>query len=246
MPADGPAPRTPMMGWFAALGSDLAAFNQSLVLRVPAALDPDTLDTALRAVLDRHDALRMRVADDWTIEIPPPGSVTPADCLVRFDAVGLDEAAVRSAVTEQARTARDRLAPADGRMLQAVWLDRGADRDGLLLLVANHLVVDGVTWRILVPDLAAAYAGETLAPVGTPWRHWALSLSDLAGSREPRRSWTTGTRSSATPRTRSAWTPRGTPTRPPARSPPNSTQTPPRPCSPGSPASATPRSTTCS
>ncbi|MET8395208.1 amino acid adenylation domain-containing protein, partial [Streptomyces anthocyanicus] len=181
VPADGPAPRTPMMGWFAALGSDLAAFNQSLVLRVPAALDPDTLDTALRAVLDRHDALRMRVADDWTIEIPPPGSVTPADCLVRFDAVGLDEAAVRSAVTEQARTARDRLAPADGRMLQAVWLDRGADRDGLLVLVANHLVVDGVTWRILVPDLAAAYAGETLAPVGTPWRHWALSLSDLAG-----------------------------------------------------------------
>ncbi|MFD6613590.1 condensation domain-containing protein, partial [Micromonospora chalcea] len=51
----------------------------------------------------------------------------------------------------------------------------------LLVLVANHLVMDGVTWRILVPDLAAAYAVETLAPVGTPWRRWALSLADLAG-----------------------------------------------------------------
>ncbi|WP_282550171.1 non-ribosomal peptide synthetase, partial [Streptomyces rochei] len=181
VPAYGPTPRTPMMGWFADLGSDMAEFNQSLVLRVPAALDFDRLGTALRAVLDRHDALRMRVAGDWTIEVPEPGSVTPADCLVRFDAVGLDESAVRSAVTEQARAARTRLAPADGRMLQAVWLDRGAAQDGLLVLVANHLVMDGVTWRILIPDLAAAYAGDALAPVGTPWRRWALALTDLAG-----------------------------------------------------------------
>ncbi|MEV5098970.1 non-ribosomal peptide synthase/polyketide synthase, partial [Streptomyces rochei] len=181
VPAYGPTPRTPMMGWFADLGSDMAEFNQSLVLRVPAALDFDRLGTALRAVLDCHDALRMRVAGDWTIEVPEPGSVTPADCLVRFDAVGLDESAVRSAVTEQARAARTRLAPADGRMLQAVWLDRGAAQDGLLVLVANHLVMDGVTWRILIPDLAAAYAGDALAPVGTPWRRWALALTDLAG-----------------------------------------------------------------
>ncbi|MEV5013905.1 non-ribosomal peptide synthase/polyketide synthase [Streptomyces sp. NPDC053780] len=180
VPAYGPAPRTPMMGWFADLGSGKAEFNQSLVLRVPAALDFDTLGAALRAVLDRHDALRMRVADDWTIEIPEPGSVTPADCLVRFDAVRLDESAVRAAVTEQAWAARARLAPADGIMLQAVWLDRGAAQDGLLVLVANHLVMDGVTWRILVPDLAAAYAGDALAPVGTPWRRWALALTDLA------------------------------------------------------------------
>ncbi|MEU4146693.1 amino acid adenylation domain-containing protein, partial [Streptomyces parvulus] len=181
VPAYGPAPRTPMMGWFADLGSNTAEFNQSLVLRVPAALDLDRLGVALQAVLDRHDALRMRVAGDWSIEIPEPGSVTPADCLVRFDAVRLDESAVRSAVTEQARAARSRLAPADGRMLQAVWLDRGAARDGLLVLVANHLVMDGVTWRILIPDLAAAYAGEALAAVGTPWRRWALALTDLAG-----------------------------------------------------------------
>ncbi|MGN9762080.1 amino acid adenylation domain-containing protein, partial [Streptomyces sp. SD31] len=184
IPAHGPAPRTPMMGWFAELGSDVAEFNQSLVLRVPAALDFDALGAALLTVLDHHDALRMRVADDWTIQVPEPGSVAVADCLIRYDAVGLDESDVRSAVTEQARAARSRLAPADGRMVQAVWLDRGADRDGLLVLVANHLVMDGVTWRILIPDLAAAYAGEPLAPVDTPWRRWALSLADIAG--EPR------------------------------------------------------------
>ena len=43
-------------------------------------------------------------------------------------------------------------------MLQAVWFDAGARRAGRLLLTIHHLAVDGVSWRILVPDLAAAWA----------------------------------------------------------------------------------------
>ncbi|MGW6868503.1 amino acid adenylation domain-containing protein, partial [Streptomyces sp. NPDC054901] len=176
----GDAPATPMMGWFADLGSDRAAFNQSAVLHAPADLDFEALGRALGTVLDHHDALRARVADDWTVTVPEPGSVTAADCLTRFDATGLDDDAVSAAVTGRARDARSRLDPAAGRMLQAVWIDRGTDRDGLLVLVANHLVMDGVTWRIVVPDLVTAYEGGKLAPVGTPWRHWARSLADLA------------------------------------------------------------------
>ncbi|MDR3080816.1 MAG: amino acid adenylation domain-containing protein, partial [Streptomyces sp.] len=176
----GAAPATAMMRWFAELGSDAGQFNQSIVLTTPTGLDFDALDAALGILLDRHDALRMRVAEDWTVTVPEPGSVTGADCLTRFDASGLDEDALRAAVTEQARGARARLAPVDGRMLQGVWLDRGPDREGLLVLVANHLVVDGVTWRILVPDLVTAYEGGTPAPTGTPWRQWARALADLA------------------------------------------------------------------
>jgi non-ribosomal peptide synthase protein (TIGR01720 family) len=72
-------------------------------------------------------------------------------------------------------------------MLQAVWCDAGPDRPGRLLLVAHHLVVDGVSWRILLPDLAGAYAagpGAALAPVPTPFRHWALALQAEATSPE--------------------------------------------------------------
>src|SRR4030067_759399 len=42
-------------------------------------------------------------------------------------------------------------------LVQAVWFDAGAGRAGRLLLVIHHLAVDGVSWRILVPDLAAAW-----------------------------------------------------------------------------------------
>ena len=74
------------------------------------------------------------------------------------------------------------LAPAAGVMVQAVWFDAGADAAGLLLLSIHHLAVDGVSWRILVPDLAAAWraiAGGQVPELparGTSLRRWAQRL----------------------------------------------------------------------
>ena len=90
------------------------------------------------------------------------------------------------AVTEQAREAAARLDPEARVMAQVVWLDAGAARPGLLLIVIHHLVMDGVSWRILVPDLEAAWRAVAsgrpveLAPVGTSFRRWASLLVDRA------------------------------------------------------------------
>ena len=74
-------------------------------------------------------------------------------------------------------------------MVQAVWFDAGPARAGRLLLAIHHLAVDGVSWRILVPDLAAAWqaiaAGQAVAlpPRGTSFRRWAERLA--AHAQEP-------------------------------------------------------------
>ena len=66
-----------------------------------------------------------------------------------------------------------------GRMVRVVWFDAGRDEPGRLMFMGHHLSVDGVSWRIIVPDLAAAYealeAGRApqLQPVETPLRHWS-------------------------------------------------------------------------
>ncbi len=44
----------------------------------------------------------------------------------------------------------------DGPLLRVVYVDRGTE-PGRLLLVAHHLVVDGVSWRVLVEDVQTAY-----------------------------------------------------------------------------------------
>src|SRR6185295_3920951 len=68
--------------------------------------------------------------------------------------------------------------------------DLGAVDPARLLLVAHHLVVDGVSWRILLGDLIDGYhqltAGEDLRfpPKTTSFREWAERLETYARSTE--------------------------------------------------------------
>ncbi|HZN17468.1 MAG TPA: condensation domain-containing protein [Micromonosporaceae bacterium] len=72
-----------------------------------------------------------------------------------------------------------------GPLLKAALFDLGAGRPLLLAMVAHHLVVDGVSWRILLDDLETAYQqvarGEyvDLGPKTTSFRDWAQRLGQL-------------------------------------------------------------------
>ncbi|WP_329542010.1 non-ribosomal peptide synthase/polyketide synthase [Streptomyces sp. NBC_01358] len=191
----GPLPATPIMHWLAERGGSIDRFNQSTVLRVPAGLGLPHLHAAVQTLLDHHDALRMRVTepadpsqapDAWDCAVAEPGAVPATSVVRRVDARGLDGAGLESVYATEADGAADRLAPAAGIMLQVVWFDRGPEVAGRLLLVVNHLVVDGVSWRILLPDLVeaweAAVAGREAepAPVGTSLRRWSQRLRDEA------------------------------------------------------------------
>ncbi|MFI5571876.1 condensation domain-containing protein, partial [Streptomyces sp. NPDC051740] len=187
----GEVPLTPIMKELASRGGPFAEFNQSTVVQVPATLTHESLTKALQAVFDHHDALRTRLTvpdgtDEWSLEVTAPGSVSAQDRVERIDASGLDDAELRALMAERGPLARTRLSPQDGVMVQAVWFDRGRELSGQLLLVLHHLVVDGVSIRILVPDLAQAWrdvsAGRepALEPVGTSLRRWARHLHELA------------------------------------------------------------------
>ncbi|MCW8101040.1 condensation domain-containing protein, partial [Streptomyces tauricus] len=190
----GEIPLTPIVRELASRGGPFEEFNQSTVVQVPALLTRESLTAALQAVLDHHDALRLRLTagdgDDWSLEVTAPGSVGAGDCVERIDAAGFEDEELRTLMAEHGARARTRLAPREGAMVRAVWFDRGRDLPGQLLLVLHHLVVDGVSLRILVPDLAQAWrevvAGRepALEPVGTSLRRWARHLHELA--HEPR------------------------------------------------------------
>ncbi|MER7848673.1 amino acid adenylation domain-containing protein [Kitasatospora sp. NPDC096077] len=177
----GPLPTTAISEWLRERGGPVARFGQHTVVTVPAGLDPQRLADALDTLTDHHDALRLRlhVAEDggWTQEVRPVGSAPAADRL-RHLRVAPEELAAAAAVEREA--AADRLDPGLGVVLQAVHLDAGADHPGLLVLAAHHLAVDGVSWRILLPDLRAAYEGRPLEPVATPLRAWTLGLARAA------------------------------------------------------------------
>jgi NRPS condensation-like uncharacterized protein len=69
-----------------------------------------------------------------------------------------------------------------------VLFQRGDGAPQLLLLVVHHLVVDGVSWRVLLDDLATAISqlrggNEVRLPAqSTSFASWAKRLMDFAGS----------------------------------------------------------------
>jgi amino acid adenylation domain-containing protein/non-ribosomal peptide synthase protein (TIGR01720 family) len=179
----GPVARTPALGWLARLAGPggtgrVARFNQSVLVRTPAGADLASLATALQAVTDHHDALRLILSEDWGLTVSPPGTVRPE--IRRVTGAGYEA---------EALAARDRLNPRQGAVLQAVWFDAGPAQAGRLLLVAHHIAVDAVSWRVLLPDLARAWqairvgTGPDLPPVGTSLRTWSARLAAAAPGR---------------------------------------------------------------
>ncbi|MFC9861629.1 MULTISPECIES: amino acid adenylation domain-containing protein [unclassified Streptomyces] len=196
----GEVPLTPMTHWLRDHGGRIERFHQSVLLRVPAEVTLDTLTSAVGTVLDHHDALRLRLterAGEWSYAVRPRGAVDPSGCVGRVDIAGADGEKVRAVIAEQAERAVSRLSPSEGAIVRVVWFDAGPHEPGRLLVLGHHLAVDGVSWRILVPDLAeawqAAYESRdaTLQPVGTSWRRWAQWLTETAAepAREDRVSW---------------------------------------------------------
>ncbi|WP_190816260.1 non-ribosomal peptide synthetase [Saccharopolyspora pogona] len=184
----GEFPATPIVHWLRGLGGPVDGFNQSIVLRVPTGLGRH-LEPALSALADHHDALRMRLNDDWSLTVRPRG--TDAVSVHAVDVSGLEESEVDAVIAREGEAARSRLAPRAGSMAEAVWFDAGEDRCGWLLLVLHHLVVDGVSWRVLLPDLRACWEAldqereVVLDPVGTSLREWSQRLAELVAKREP-------------------------------------------------------------
>lgn len=184
---------TPIVRWLAERGGPWSRLAQSVCVAVPAGITADHLLGAVQAVLDHHDMLRARyLSDSGGFDVLPSGAIAATDVLHRIEpSGGADLAAALVAARDDAA---DRLDPETGRMVQAVWCDRGADRPGRLLLVIHHLVIDGVSWRILLSDLAAAWrqllAGSAphLPAVGTSMRTWAHALTEWADRDLPSRS----------------------------------------------------------
>ncbi|WP_318199945.1 non-ribosomal peptide synthase/polyketide synthase [Streptomyces sp. SCL15-4] len=184
-PVTGEVPLTPIQEWF--LTTPRAAhhhFNQSALLELAATPDPRALRAALDALLEHHDALRMtftQETDGWRQFNPPPA--TGQDILIRHDLSGLAADDADAAMAKAADELHASFDLARGPQLRAALFTGEADRPAFLLLVAHHLVVDAVSWRVLRDDLETAYRQALqggpveLGERGTSFREWSRRLA---------------------------------------------------------------------
>ncbi len=173
-------PLTPIQSWFfERYPEGEAHYNQSVLLGIQGEVDVVALESAVRAVLERHDALQMRFVrrgPGWKQQLIRGGTRRALEPTV--------DLRHHEDWPERLEAEADRLQRSldltHGPLFRAAYF-RTADDDGRLLLLAHHLTVDAVSWRVLVRDLAVAYQrairGEatTLPPVRVPWTAWVAA-----------------------------------------------------------------------
>jgi amino acid adenylation domain-containing protein/non-ribosomal peptide synthase protein (TIGR01720 family) len=171
---------------------DVHHFNQALLLTAPAGFDQRALMALVEALYRRHDALRLTfdTARRETASFRAFDASLVAEALappLAWRARDADEFTAR--VTAAAEAAQRQLDPRTGRLVRVQWIDGGADRRRLLIVI-HHLAVDGVSWRILLEDLEAAWGqlarGATLQleAKSSSVQQWGVRLAEFA--REPR------------------------------------------------------------
>ncbi|WP_143342528.1 non-ribosomal peptide synthetase/type I polyketide synthase, partial [Crossiella equi] len=169
----GAVPLLPIQSWFFDQEPPRREhWNQAFLIRVPE-LDLARLGTALGALFERHDALRLRfrTENDRIVQYYDEHAV-PAGLAVLDVRTVSGEALQRSLTTWQRG-----FDLADGPLHAAGYLHGYADGSARVFLALHHLVVDAVSWRVLADDLHALYEGRELGAKGTSYREWAEAVA---------------------------------------------------------------------
>ncbi|UZN52005.1 amino acid adenylation domain-containing protein [Cupriavidus cauae] len=173
----GEVPLLPIQRWFFETPMpNRHHWNQSVLLKPLAPIDQAALRQALQAVVAHHDALRLRYRQ---CDVQWQQHYAEHDA---HDLLWHEEVADIATITDRCSDAQRSLDLERGPLLRALHL-RLADGSERLLLAVHHLVVDGVSWRILMEDLQQAYRlarqGEAivLAPKTASYKTWGQTLA---------------------------------------------------------------------
>jgi amino acid adenylation domain-containing protein/non-ribosomal peptide synthase protein (TIGR01720 family) len=186
---EGEAPLTPIQRrFFAERRRQPGRFNQAVMLAPRERLAAAPLAAALARLAEHHDALRLRFAreeEGWRQLHAPAAAAGESAPLLEIDLEGLPQAERPRALDGAAEQLQSGLDLARGPLLTAA-LFRLGETGERLLLTAHHLIVDGVSWRVLLEDLTAAYrrlaagAAPELPAKTTSWKRWAELLAGYA------------------------------------------------------------------
>lgn len=183
----GPVSLTPIQHWFFEQDrQNPNHYNQSVLLEVGQKADYELLVKVVRELTRHHDALRFRFKlDDAAWQQIALGAEAEAVC-EEIDLSHLDPSEQRIAIEKDAARTQASLDLSNGPIMRVVLFRLGSDQPDRLLIVIHHLVVDAISWRILLEDFATLYgqlergAAIRLPAKTTSLREWANRLEKHA------------------------------------------------------------------
>lgn len=167
-------------------------FNQSVMLTRANSIDEGALRKTLKAITVHHDALRLVCKKDeekGLLLFNRPADLADEQLysLTILETEG-DEHEKERFIKRRVAELQRNMDLENGPLVQAGLLR--SEAEDYLFLTVHHLAVDGISWRILLEDLASAYeqaaSGQEikLPPKTMSFKTYTEQLADYAESRQ--------------------------------------------------------------
>jgi non-ribosomal peptide synthase protein (TIGR01720 family) len=184
----GPVALTPIQSWFFELQLvESSHFNQATLLAAIEKIDCRALKSAVEQVIRHHDTLRLRFTHDGKSWQQCCTDDQPEVEIVKIDLTGVSGDR-DGFITAKAEELQASLNFTQGPVLRIAVFEAGENGPHRLLIVIHHLVIDALSWRILLEDLQQAYRSfienwEIQLPAKTTsFQRWAERLQEHSAS----------------------------------------------------------------
>ncbi|MBD1379486.1 non-ribosomal peptide synthetase [Metabacillus arenae] len=179
-------PFTPIQRWFFEKEfKNPHHWNQSILLEVHEDLNVTLLREAIKKLAEHHDIFSYSFSRSDGKWIQKEKQKNPFEVdVIELDRTNLHqyEDMKRKAIVR----AQTSLHIESGPLLRAVYISSQNEGENQLFLTIHHLIVDGVSWRVLLEDLQMLYHQATLKqPTKLPaktttFKEWAYTLNQYA------------------------------------------------------------------
>ncbi|MCH5584990.1 amino acid adenylation domain-containing protein [Shimazuella sp. AN120528] len=182
---------TPIQTWFFEQQMDNPNhFNQAMLLILKQPLSASIFTAALEKLMEHHDSFRLRFVETdrgWRQSYSTISASVPFQVL---DISSLSEEEQMEAIKQVGQRTQTSLHLNEGPVFRAIYFKHAIEQADKLLLVAHHLIIDGVSWRIILEDLSDIYQQlemgkePVLSAKTTSYQAWSNTLLKLTQSRD--------------------------------------------------------------
>ncbi len=153
----GIVPLSPIQHWFFNDHKNAPHYwNQGVRLDMIPAISEKQVQEVYDYIITQHDALRSRfrhIENQWVQDIIAPEQIFAVEYV---DLKGTVSSQYEQIVQEQMQRVQDQFIVSEGSLFTCLYFTTGTAKNDFCVLIAHHLIVDAVSWQIIIDDFTAA------------------------------------------------------------------------------------------
>jgi len=180
----------PIQHWYLSThGENPERFHQSQLVEVPDSFSLEFLRQFTHAIYQRHDALRLTFEQSNNLWNATYNSIDGSMIESSLTTISFDEKCSKKRqqqIVAAGENVKSEFNIAQGPLLKFVYFNADQTGQSRLLMVIHHLIVDGVSWRILFDDLILAFnqwsvqKNIVLPPKTSAFQAWGDALKEYS------------------------------------------------------------------